>query len=363
MILINKLITKCGKNIELKDLVDEFYLKLSRTQSNRAKRFFLQRVKLNLASIIDSKKKQEFIRVIKRDHSILLKSDPTVLKSKIDDYERLGYNTLLFDDSANKGRGKQTIFGGLIEDLFGYGTFRDGPHAIWLAEQLNIKTCPYCNAQYTLTYSKNVDPTFFKTLFKSNEREKERALFEFDHFFPKSRYPYLSTSIYNLVPACKPCNNLKGSAKTDLLNYVHPYQRDFNKMFEFDCSDKDVIDFLLSKKKIEDVEVILKSRKSGTFKVTLKNHIELFDLDKIYQLHKDVVEELYLKSYYYNSTRQKELLEIKITGTNKNLFTKEVLARFILGNYALDEDINKRPLSKMTKDIAEKIHILDFMKK
>jgi len=32
---------------------------------------------------------------------------------------------------------------------------------------------------------------------------------------------------------------------------------------------------------------------------------------------------------------------------------------FLLGNYHRDEDINKRPLSKLTKDIAKAIGLID----
>ena len=360
MILINKLKTKEARIIKFEDLVDDFFDKVQPAQVKRLKKkLFKGRPSL----LINRKKKIEFINVLIRDHSDLIKGTPSKLQNKIEEYELNGFNQLLFDQTANKGKGAQTSFGELIEILFGYGPFRNSTHAVWLAEQLNIRACPYCNAQYILSYSKSDKPSFIERLFPKKERELERAMFEYDHFFPKSRYPYLSTSIYNLIPACKPCNLSKSNIPTDLVNYVHPYHRDFNSMFEFDCSDKDVVDFLLSKKKFSAIEVQINNRKNSNFDTVLKNHIELFDLDKIYQMHKDIIEELYLKSYYYNKTRQTELLKMKIHGTNENLFSEEMLARFILGNYALDSDINNRPLAKMTKDIAEKIELLDFLKK
>ena len=354
MILINKIKTKAGKDIELSSLVEPFYNKIFSAQKKRLKELNKWRPVL----IIDRNKKIEFIRILIKDHEALIKDKPDLLYNRIMDYESKGFNALLFDEKANEGKGKQTAFGGLIETLFGYGNFRNSKTAIWLADQLSIKACPYCNSQYILSYDKSVKPIFLKELFKGVKDKSKRALFEFDHFFPKSRYPYLSTSFYNLIPSCKPCNNVKGNTKTDLINYIHPYHRDFNNLFEYDCSDKDIVDFILSKKKFEEIEVTLKSREKGANEIILKNHIRIFDLAKIAQLHKDIIEELYLKSYFYNDSRKKELLEMKIEGTNVKLFTKELLDRFILGNYSLDSDINKRPLSKMTKDIAEKINLL-----
>src|SRR5690606_37151236 len=53
----------------------------------------------------------------------------------------------------------------------------------WLSTELNVKTCPYCNRQYTFTIekgTKNIRP-------------------EFDHFHSKSEFPYLALSFYNLI--------------------------------------------------------------------------------------------------------------------------------------------------------------------
>lgn len=53
-------------------------------------------------------------------------------------------------------------------------------------ELLDLCTCPYCNIDDASTY------------------DESRA--ELDHFLPKSRYPYFSMSIYNLIPSCHRCN-------------------------------------------------------------------------------------------------------------------------------------------------------------
>ena len=46
-------------------------------------------------------------------------------------------------------------------------------------KQLNIKTCCYCNAQYATTFINGNDSL---------------ASYDLDHYYPQSKYPYLSTS-------------------------------------------------------------------------------------------------------------------------------------------------------------------------
>ena len=66
-------------------------------------------------------------------------------------------------------------------------------------KDLDIKVCPYCNRNYILNF---------------NKKGKANATAQLDHFFDKKDYPYLSVSIYNLVPSCGTCN-LRKSSKED----------------------------------------------------------------------------------------------------------------------------------------------------
>lgn len=59
------------------------------------------------------------------------------------------------------------------------------------AQRIGVTTCPYCNRSYIFTSS------------KSGTRP------QYDHYFPKSKYPYLALSMYNLIPCCSICNGLK----------------------------------------------------------------------------------------------------------------------------------------------------------
>ncbi len=63
------------------------------------------------------------------------------------------------------------------------------------ADTIGVRVCPYCNRSYVFTL------------------DNGEARPQYDHYFPKSSYPYLAISMYNLVPCCSICNSAKGSAE------------------------------------------------------------------------------------------------------------------------------------------------------
>ncbi|MDQ7066856.1 MAG: hypothetical protein Q9M40_01995 [Sulfurimonas sp.] len=59
-------------------------------------------------------------------------------------------------------------------------------NAYKLVKSLNLSVCPYCNRN---------------TIY--NITNKNRRTSDLDHFYPKSKYPFLAVSFYNLIPSCK----------------------------------------------------------------------------------------------------------------------------------------------------------------
>jgi len=195
-------------------------------------------------------------------------------------------------------------------------------------EFLNVKTCLYCNRNFVIN-------------FKNDKKLSTTA--QLDHFFSKKDYPYLSVSLYNLIPCCPTCNLRKLDKK---VNILHPFFDDIDKEIKFVLKLKDT-KFYYS---IKGFEIELKTN----FK-RAKNHIEVFKLEDLYNEHKDIVLELIQKKYMYNESYLDELFR-KYEGTFfKN---KEDLLRLVSGGYISEEEINKRPLSKLIKDISEE---LDFI--
>lgn len=194
----------------------------------------------------------------------------------------------------------------------------------------NLNTCPYCNRNYIFL----VD--------KKNNRLRP----EIDHFFPKSLYPFLAMSFYNLIPSCQICNHTKKDRDAFEDNLISPYEINFQD-FKFKYKPKNINFYQLQKKKYDEkrFEIIL-DKLNG-----VNTNDEYFKLELLYKQHKDIVLDLLVKKVIYNKTYIKELKD-------NFKFTDDEIYRFLLCNYLKEKDFHKRPLSKLIKDISEDIGLI-----
>ncbi|NVJ53851.1 MAG: hypothetical protein HWD90_09135 [Campylobacteraceae bacterium] len=206
-----------------------------------------------------------------------------------------------------------------------------------LSEKLNIDVCPYCNKNYTYTIV---------------NKSKQYTRPDFDHFLAKEKYPYFALSFYNLIPSCQVCNRtLKHTIEFSLDNYIHPYQDDFNSIKKFTtnkplvlCTNED--DFKIVFEDKSDNEILTEKA---------NNNIKDLALELQYNKHKDIVIELKDKYDLYNDDSLQNILK------DTNVFKKKgekYIKSLIMGVNEKDENINKRPLSKLIKDISEELDLL-----
>ena len=87
----------------------------------------------------------------------------------------------------------------------------------------------------------------------------------------------------------------------------------------------------------------------------IQNNIDDFELEDLYQNHKDIVLELIQKREIYSDSYIDDLLGKYEGSLFKN---KEDLLRLITCGYVSDEDLDKRPLSKLIKDISEELKLI-----
>lgn len=273
----------------------------------------------------------------------IISSNPKNLEAIIKDFKTKGFQSTVYD----AGQQKLTSLGKEIEKIFNYKGFRKSAKAVWLANQLKIKSCAYCNSQYTLTVKHD---------------RKTKLLFHLDHFFPKSIYPYLSLSYYNLIPCCASCNMSKSDKPYSIKDNIHPYLDSLDKIAKYEATNKSLALFLLDINKNEnqiELQLNVRTKYLGDLETEnkLKNYKNEFKVETQYQQFKDVVGETYLKGLYYNTNRKKELVDFfkKYNGTT---LTQEMIHRFIVGNYTEDKDLLKRPLAKMMKDISEDFKLI-----
>ena len=203
-----------------------------------------------------------------------------------------------------------------------------------LVDSLGLTNCPYCNRN---------------TIFSI---ESNRTC-ELDHFYPQSKYPYFALSFYNLIPSCKVCNKIK-LAKDDK-KYINPYDKrfDMNKNMKFTLKIKNS-SFIFSEDGF-DLKYKFGTNVTRDEKRRIVNNRKDFKLKDLYKNHKDIVLELIQKREIYPDSYIDDLFH-QYEGT---LFkNREDVLRHITGGYIEDKDINKRPLSKLIKDISEELDLI-----
>lgn len=173
---------------------------------------------------------------------------------------------------------------------------------------------------------------------------------QLDHFFPKSEYPILALCFYNLVPSCPSCNKLK---LDDMEEMASPYKVGGFKdlRFTWDYREDADQDKYSEKGSLATLEEMIEI-KIETSKEDEQHNLTSMKIQEAYQQHRDYASEIIKKVMTYtNPETQKLICNI---GASVGITLEEV-ERFYLGNYLDENDLNKRPLSNMTKDFYEEI--------
>ncbi len=218
-----------------------------------------------------------------------------------------------------------------IEEAFDYAGHRKKPDFMEHFKKLNIKSCPFCNNNYIYFYEEGA--------------KKFNTLATLEHYYPKSKYPHLSLSFYNLIPSCNTCNSKFKGNETHEGKILHPYFEDFNDKAKFSIS----VGSLPVNKTIE-LEVNLKSNDERC-----NTSIERFQLDKIYKQHNDIAKEIWNKAQVYNESQIEELYN---SFYEKLGYSKEDVENMIFCNYLHKDDIHKRNHSKLTQDILKQFDLI-----
>jgi len=269
-----------------------------------------------------------------------------------------------------------------ISKIFDYDRFVRSYLPSWGAykftQLLKINTCPYCNRQYVFTFDRAdiAKQSGLKNVRLKDIKGKIRP--ELDHFYSQKDFPYFRLSVFNLVPSCHICNsNLKGRMEFDNEKFINPYHQSFHSILRFSVIpykrkelekkindgiiDKEVKDFFgaeLFNGNLDSFKIKLKVQKTNNItsenvKKALNNN-EIFAIRELYNFHKDYVAEIIQKSIVYGESSIADIYD-----KHPNLFKIEKdVGRFLLGNYVDEDEIHKRPLSKLTIDVAKEFGIL-----
>lgn len=223
----------------------------------------------------------------------------------------------------------QSYFNRLLYAIFvrtGYEDYLDKWDFI---NRLNLDTCCYCNRNYTYSIAKDL-----------------KIKPEIDHFYPKSKYPFLGLSFYNLIPSCQTCNGLGAKKQHDPRDkgMVSPYLLKHDH-FKFTYTP-------LSS------EVLTSIGGSGKIRISLADKIDgntdVFRLSELYEKHEDHVLELIFKSQISYSKPHRDYLK----GYNGLDITDGEIDRMLVGNYTNLAELHKRPLAKLYRDIALELKLI-----
>jgi len=198
-------------------------------------------------------------------------------------------------------------------------------------KHLDIHTCYYCNIDFI---------NIFKT-----RNKKLLTGYTLDHIANKVQYPYLALSLYNLIPVCYICNSKLKKEHNIGESVPTSSTFDFDTKVKFKTfMDNDNLEIETEK----DFKLLLKE----DFTDTYDKYIGVLELDGRYEYHKYKVIEMINKRKQYPDSRIKELAKL----TEK---TEEEVKQDLFGEYLFeDDDLHKRPLSKLTRDISKELGLV-----
>lgn len=210
-------------------------------------------------------------------------------------------------------------------------------------DKKGMKVCPYCGRNYIYSVNKP----------KGDEKDGESVIKpEIDHFLPKSKYPYLAFSYYNLIPSCMTCNhspckhtkdprgeNMRTSIGDTICKIVNPYEIDVNSFkFQFDLINFNYF-------KLKDIKINFKFPSD----YNIDSYQFFFGLENLYKNHNDLAHELILRKRFWSSCSSKKYYQ-NILGET------EISSDFIqayFGFFSNPYEYGKRPLSKFLHDISK----------
>lgn len=248
--------------------------------------------------------------------------------------------TVIRKDKNNNPKPVDVLFHKLIVESLGYDWVRNHSYPKFIAK-IGIRTCVYCNAQYGVSIE------------KADGSNEITSSYQIDHYRPKSEYPYLATSFFNLQPSCSHCNQMK--SKNDALFNLYTDKRGELSPFRFRLDIGSIVKFLLTCNS-SDLEILLEVKNKKDIKL-LENHEDRFHLTLKYENHKEEASDIVLMSIFYSKAYLRQLQ----TQFGNILHCLNSRALNVLLGFPTDEnDIHKRPLTLLRQNLAQQLELLSL---
>lgn len=235
------------------------------------------------------------------------------------------YNNILNIEKIPKNGREISCIRNKIKEALDYSKHRDLFREIF--QDLGIKSCVYCNSQMAVYY---------------DVKGEKKAQYQIDHFYPQSTHPHLSICIFNLLPICYSCNNIKRHNSYSFYPYSEVPKYD---NFKFSVPRSSISKYLTTKD-INDIEI--------DFKAKIPAFVDSLGIKAIYNTQKDLVADMLYKKIVYNQNHINDLKKL----CAKNNISENQFKRIIVGNYTESYEIHKRPMSKFMQDVAKDLGLI-----
>ena len=186
-----------------------------------------------------------------------------------------------------------------------------------------------------------------------DEKGNGKARPQYDHFFPKSFYPYLALSMYNLIPSCAVCNGGKSNAdsfKDQKVQYLNPYVEGYGTKTVLQITPKKKKDRIHSYVGLAEEYTVKPESAPDVDKDAAKriqNTWDLLKLGPLYEKHSDYIRNILRAKQIYTEEYLDQLMK-SFPGAFDDM---DDLKNVVYFNYLDEEDWGKRILAKLTHDL------------
>ncbi|MEA5405561.1 hypothetical protein VB776_21655 [Arcicella sp. DC2W] len=272
----------------------------------------------------------------------LVKASPQKLRELKNHYDNLTAQEkeTIVGKSTNIKKKKVRVRGKLnLITLYNYfikkdDTLNSNYNSDVLAKESDIFTCPYCNENYTYHYQ--------------NSKGKLSRTFDWDHVYPKEKYPFLAISFFNLVPSCKVCNSLKSNNNSHFFN---PHiDINVDDVYEYHINI-DSPDFITN---IRSIQFLLLFSRNNNKRQEFQDTFKAIHLRERITQHKNIIRDILRKKRIYNDLFLTSL-DKQFNGLDFHEFNNEEIKSLLWGVEFNHEQYYKKPFSKLTSDILKDI--------
>lgn len=281
-------------------------------------------------SILDALINTHFVNIVSDFESLVRASPATLqrLKHEFDHNISTTNKTIIRNNFNVKG-----LYKYFTKEGFANSRLNIIYNSNYLADKLDIFTCPYCNENFTYYFS-----------YKGGKSDIRR-IFDWDHIYSKTDYPFLAISFYNLVPCCKVCNQIKLDQNFE---YFNPHTDvDLDNLYFYALNPIEA-GYIGDSSKIQ----LNIAYSHSLFKDQIKVTADTVGLLSRMRCHKELIKDILNKKRFFPDPYL-NFVENKISLLNFPNIRKAELKQTLYGVHFNQNEYFKRPFSKLTSDILK----------